>query len=446
MKLSLLALTAAQFGSCVNASPSCHDKRSVEEVGEGYWEEDAPPSLYARANPKGKKFKLEQIQNNEYHGLGVPMEMARAFGKYHRTPPAAVQQAVEAMQAPTPKIKAANTSGKFGTAQSIPTKYYDSQYVVPVNLGTPPQSTLLNLDTGSADLWTFTGETPTAMAVGHILYRPRKSTTSKVVKGASWGLTYGDGSGASGNVYTDKVAIGDTFVNSQAVQSATKVSSSIADDTFSSGIMGMAFSSLNSVRPTQQKTYFENLQSSLAQPIFTANLQKGLPGTYNFGYIDKTEYTGSIYYNPINPNSPFWQITLTGYQVGGNPYQKFNWISIVDTGTTLLLAPTDIVNAYYAKVKGAKMDPFMGVMVFPCTAKLPDFYFGLGPYRGKIPGAYMSYGPVGGGSCYGGLQTSKGIGFAILGDILLKAQFVVFNIKAKTVGFANKKPVPLIPS
>lgn len=112
MKLSLLALTAAQFGSCVNASPSCHDKRSVEEVGEGYWEEDAPPSLYARANPKGKKFKLEQIQNNEYHGLGVPMEMARAFGKYHRTPPAAVQQAVEAMQAPTPKIKAANSQSR----------------------------------------------------------------------------------------------------------------------------------------------------------------------------------------------------------------------------------------------------------------------------------------------------------------------------------------------
>lgn len=284
------------------------------------------------------------------------------------------------------------------------------------------------------------------MAVGHILYRPRKSTTSKLVKGASWGLTYGDGSGASGTVHTDKVAIGDTFVNSQAVQSATKVSSSIADDTFSSGIMGMAFSSLNSVRPTQQKTYFENVQSSLAQPIFTANLQKGLPGTYNFGYIDKTEYTGSIYYNPINPNSPFWQITLTGYQIGANPYKRFNWISIVDTGTTLLLAPTDIVNAYYAKVKGAKMDPYMGVMVFPCTAQLPDFYFGLGPYRGKIPGAYMSYGPVGGGSCYGGLQTSKGIGFAILGNILLKAQFVVFNIKAKTVGFANKKPVPLVPS
>ncbi|KAF7551177.1 hypothetical protein G7Z17_g5196 [Cylindrodendrum hubeiense] len=392
MKLSLIALTVAQLGSCVDASSSCSSKRSTrEEVVEGYWEEDAPPSHFTRSNPNGKKFKLKQVINNNYHGLGAPMEMARAYAKYNKTPPPAVKQAVEGFVPPS--VKASSPSGKFGTAQSLPTKYYDSEYVVPVKLGTPAQLTYLNLDTGSADLWTFSTDTPKSSSAGHILYRPRLSSTSKFQKGVTWGLTYGDGSGASGIVYTDRVAIGATFANTQAVQSATQVSSSIAEDTFSSGIMGMAFSTINSVRPTQQMTYFENIQNTLAQPIFTSNLQKGLPGTYNFGYVDKNEYKGSIYYNPINSNSPFWQITLTGYKVGKNPYKKFNWLSIVDTGTTLLLAPTTIVNAYYAKVKGAKMDKSMGVMLFPCAAKLPDFYFGLGPYRGKVPGAYMSYGP-----------------------------------------------------
>lgn len=39
-----------------------------------------------------------------------------------------------------------------GTASATPPRYYDSQYVVPVKIGTPPQTTYLNFDTGSSDL------------------------------------------------------------------------------------------------------------------------------------------------------------------------------------------------------------------------------------------------------------------------------------------------------
>ncbi|KAH7170038.1 aspartic peptidase domain-containing protein [Dactylonectria macrodidyma] len=439
MKLYLLTLTA--FGSCVHASSLCQiNRRSSEDIGRGYWEEDTPPSHYTRSNPSGKKFMLKEIQNNNYHGLGAPMEMARTYAKYNKSPPPAVAAAVKSIKAVTPR-KRATQGGMIGTVGAIPSNYYDSEYVVPVKIGTPPQLTYLILDTGSADLWTFTTDTDAASAVGHILYRPRQSSTKTFLAGFTWGLKYGDGSGANGIVYTDRVSIGGTFARNQAVGSAQKVSATMAADTFASGIMGMAFTPLNSVRPTKQSTYFESIQSSLALPVFTVNLQKGIPGTFNFGYIDKNEYRGSIYYSPIASGSPHWQITLSGYQVGTNAYQRSDWVSIVDTGTTLLLAPSRIVNAYYARVSGAKLDKSMGVMTFPCTATLPDFFFGLGPYRGRVPGFYMNYGPVGRGLCYGGLQTSDGLGFAIMGGILLKAQFVVFNIKAKTIGFANKQPV-----
>lgn len=234
--------------------------------------------------------------------------------------------------------------------------------------------------------------------------------------------------------------IGNTFFAQQAVESAVQISDTISDDTFSSGLFGAASSSANTVRPTKQLTYLDNIKSQLAKPLFTANLKKGKPGNYNFGYINASEYTGSIQYAAINPNSALWEISVSGYRIGSNDtnYVARVWNAIADTGTTLLLAPDDITNAYYAQVNGSTFSNDVGMVLVPCASTLPDFAFGLGNYRGVIPGSYMNYGRMNKTYCYGGIQSSAGAPFAVLGDIALKAQFAVFDIGNQVVGFANK--------
>jgi Eukaryotic aspartyl protease len=37
---------------------------------------------------------------------------------------------------------------------------------------------------------------------GHVIYDPTKSGSAQLVEGATWNISYGDGSSASGNVYT----------------------------------------------------------------------------------------------------------------------------------------------------------------------------------------------------------------------------------------------------
>ena len=276
---------------------------------------------------------------------------------------------------------------------------------------------------------------------GQTLYKPKESKSSKLQKGESWSIRYGDGASASGIVYKDRVSLGETFFDKQAVQSAVDVSSSIALDSFSSGIIGMAFSQANTVRPTKQKTYFENIKDQLAEPLFTVNLKKGEPGNYNFGYIDDSEYVDEIVYTPVEENTPFWKVNLSGYQVGSEGLFKwFPWKAIIDTGTTLLLLPETIVDDYYGQIPGSRYDPFIGMMVVPCSTPLPDFTFGVGAYRGNLPGEFINYGKSKDDECYGGIQSSDGIGMAIIGDVLLKSQFVVFNLETKRVGFANKPP------
>lgn len=212
---------------------------------------------------------------------------------------------------------------------------------------------------------------------GHILYQAKKSKTAKHVSGSIWKIKYGDGTGASGIVYTDRVQIGNSIVKSQAVQSAIDVSDSIASDKFAHGIMGLAFNRLNMVRPTRQKTFFENVYTNLSLPIFTANLQKGKAGNYNFGYINQGEYTGSIHFATIEDGSPWWKFTVGGYQVGNGKYVNYDWPAIVDTGTTLLLTPKPIVDAYYKQIKGARLDSNSGVVIFPCSSKLPTLSLAL---------------------------------------------------------------------
>lgn len=292
--------------------------------------------------------------------------------------------------------------------------------------------------------WVFSTDTYAPLVRGHTLYRPKNSSTSKRLKGQSWSVLYGDGASAGGIVYTDKVSLGATSFNTQAIQSAVQVSAAISADSFASGILGMGRTKANTVRPTQQRTYIENIQSELREPVFTVDLHPQKPGTYDFGWISTRKHTGSIKYVPTDPNSPYWEFTVDGYKIGkdSKELRPYRFQAIADTGTTLLLLPTGMVNDYYSKVKGADLDPYSGMMIVPCSADLPDWVIALGSYRGVVPGHYISYGNMNSTHCYGGIQSSDGIGFAIVGDVFLKAQFAVFDIGRSRIGFANKLTTP----
>ncbi|KAG5957752.1 hypothetical protein E4U58_005681 [Claviceps cyperi] len=354
------------------------------------------------------QFTLMQIKNEGFTGRDGPRAFMRAHLKYAQKLPDSVLEAVNSSYEVRMKYAAFS---QMGSLVAKPTEGADSEYAVMVQIGSPPQTIPMNLDTGSADL--------------------------RLV-GEKWSIKYGDGSNASGILYLDTVQIGGTHVFKMGIESPYTVSNDIANDKFVSGILGLAKSGANTVRPVPQDTYFERLQNQLAQPVFTANLRSHAPGNYNFGFINRAEYAGNIQYTPVDKNHSLWKISASGYRIGSKQSQlKID--AIVDTGTSLTLLPQRVVDELYSQIRGSFRHPRLGMMVFPCKSKLPDFFLSIGAYNGRLPGQYINYAPIDHDNCYGGIQTSAGLPFSVLGDVFIKAQFVVFDYRRQAVGFANKK-------
>ncbi|KAK4163861.1 aspartic peptidase domain-containing protein [Cladorrhinum sp. PSN259] len=353
-----------------------------------------------------------------------------------------------------------NTGNVTDSVLAVPPNNFDQEYISPVKIGTPPQTVFLALDTGSADLWTLSPQTPLLRSLSplgsHALYAPQNSTTSVHVPSQSWRVLYGDGSAAQGTIYLDRVSLSsDLTVPHHPVGVATLVSPQFSADPFLSGILGLGFPRGSAIRPRRiMPTFFENIRASLKEPVFTADLRANYPGKFTFGEISKGSYEGEIGWTDMSKESPYWLFSLRGSQVGNNTRKTYSLSdgkgtasvqTIADTGTSLVMLPRQMVDEYYDNVKGSGYDREWGGMVAPCRGQWSDWSFYVGKegekeeYKGTVPGRYINFGPVNGTHCFGGIQSADGFGFAVFGDVLLKSQFVVFDVGNMRIGFAGKK-------
>jgi hypothetical protein len=334
----------------------------------------------------------------------------------------------------------ASTNSTLGAGTGVVTntpEQGDVEYLSPISIG--GQTIVMDFDSGSSDLWVFNTQLPAATQQGHTNFDPTKSTTFKMLTGSSFSISYGDGSGAAGNVGTDTVNIGGATVTSQAIELATAVSGSFVTDTQSNGLVGLAYSKLNTVKPAQQKTFFDNAIPTLAMPVFTADLRAAAPGAYTFGAIDSTRFNGSLTWAAVNTTQGFWQFSSSKFQVGtGAVMDLAGGQAIADTGTTLMLTNAAIVNAYYSQVNGAVNNQTVGGVTFPCNTALPDLSVDVGGnYMAVVRGNDIKFAPVdnAGTTCFGGLQAINS-DLQIYGDIMFKSQFVAFNGGNNTIGMA----------
>lgn len=372
----------------------------------------------AAPSPKIQKrgvFQVDRVRNANYQGHNGARQYLKSLRKYRMNIPPELMAAIKNQSPAVPvtadkfaKLAAANitsaatntTAAAAGTGLVAATpETGDIEYLAPVSIG--GQTLNLDFDSGSSDLWVFNTQLPSASSAGHTLYDPTKSTTLKMIQGATFNIGYGDGSGAAGNVGTDTVNIGGATVTEQAIEMATAVSQSFTSDTNNNGLVGLAYSKLNTVKPQQQKTFFDNVMPSLAMPVFTADLRKASVGAYTFGDIDATKFNGTMAWIPVNTTQGFWQFSSTKFAVGTGAAQAANPVgqAIADTGTTLIIADPTVVNGYYSQVPSAQNNAQAGGVTVDCDATLPDLMLDVGGgYMARVKGSDINYAQVQGNS------------------------------------------------
>lgn len=99
------------------------------------------------------KFGLQQMRNEKYRGDDATGALIKAHMRFGKEMPAWLRSVVDNDSILKSKFDTIAAGGETASAQAVSPESFDSQYVIPVEIGTPPQVLPLNLDTGSSDLY-----------------------------------------------------------------------------------------------------------------------------------------------------------------------------------------------------------------------------------------------------------------------------------------------------
>ncbi|KAK2598101.1 hypothetical protein QQS21_005732 [Conoideocrella luteorostrata] len=346
-----------------------------------------------------------------------------------------------------PMSNVALSSGE-GTVGAKP-MINDQAYITEIEFGTPPQKVKMILDTGSSDVWVQS--TDSVYRVNEQgpwapRYKPETSRTANRIDKAVWSVEYLDGTTATGIVYRDTLRLGGFEVQNATIESAQVMAPRFETEVGVSGIMGLAKHLPNNIMPPTP-SFLSILRPQLKTPVFAVDFRRNATSRFDFGYINGSIASDNITWLASRPDSPHWDIELdlTSWNDERPMWMYHKFQATVDTGTSLLFLPDPLVSRYWSSVPGARnTSRVSGAYKFPCneTQHLPDLLFKLPSTEHvlSIPGQYLDYGPVetDPSFCWGGMQSAENMKVTVLGDVMLKAVFVVFDIEKNRIGLANK--------
>ncbi|EEH42022.1 endothiapepsin [Paracoccidioides lutzii Pb01] len=408
-----------------------------------------PSVLGAPSQPsrlRKRTFKVDLIRRGDYVPNGLAA-IKKAYSKYGIIPSDIDFGALDVNEFATSvdrqAVNKAKEPDENGAVTNIPTQN-DVQYLSPVTIG--GQKFVMNFDTGSSDTWVFNTQLDSSISEGHSVFDPSRSRTFELLQSTTFNITYGDSSFARGNVGMDTIDIGGATVQKQAFGLPNEISDSFIRDEGSDGLVGLAFTTINTMRPEPQTTFFENIASDLQEPVFTAQLKSQAPGSYEFGIVDPAKFVGDMVDIPVDNSRGHWEIKSSMFMVGDDTsvrtVSRGVRTAIADTGTSLMLVNGEIVEAYYSKVPGAQLSAAAGGFIFPCGTELPDLLVSIGDtHLARIPGSLITFSSTGHDSngnelCFGGIQSNKGARLQIWGDVFFKAIFVAFDLRGPKLRMA----------
>ncbi|PIC22608.1 hypothetical protein B9Z55_016598 [Caenorhabditis nigoni] len=335
--------------------------------------------------------------------------------------------------------------------QSLPQNvndFADFEYLGNITIGTPDQSFIVVLDTGSANLW-IPGPSCKANCDSKHKFDSSKSSTF-VKNGQSWTIQYGSGA-AAGVLGQDTVKIGATGESQLSIPKTTfGIANQISPDFKSDatdGIFGLAFTTL-AVDGVVPPLINAIKQGILDQPLFSVFLEhRGTQtnvggGVFTYGAVDTTNCGPVIGYQPLS-SATYFQFKANRFRLG--KYLNAKVVDVIsDTGTSFLGGPSVVIDEM-AKQAGATYDILGEAYIIDCDATPGPLGVTIGGHDYQIQ-HYNYIADVGDGTCVLTLFPMDFGGFGptwILGDPFIRQYCNIYDLGNLRMGFApSLQPEP----
>ncbi|ELR46304.1 hypothetical protein M91_19540, partial [Bos mutus] len=327
-------------------------------------------------------------------------------------------------------------------------------YISNITTGTPPQQFQVIFDTNSSDLWVLSVYCPSSSCSTNSKFNPSQSSTFQDMR-RTINLSFGSGR-MSGYLGSDIVwviplcgnslfpRIGELFVPWQAFGLSTNLSREAMEYGPYDGILGLAYPSF----PTDGTSpVFDNLNNRrvISQPVFAFYLSSMVM----FGGVDNSYFHRDLKWIPvIQPR--YWQIMMNRVSMNGKIIACYHGCqAIVDTGSSLLIGPTDLVSSIQGHINPSPIRDSEQMMSCNDATNLPPVIFTIHCTDFPVPpkyyiqkaDRYVFLSPpisksLGFSSFQGGTENMVPLETWILGDVFLRAYFSVFDRSKNRIGLA----------
>ncbi|GMM34396.1 aspartyl protease [Saccharomycopsis crataegensis] len=351
---------------------------------------------------------------------------------------------IEEPNVPGILVKHRTTNSSRSALMRIENDY--SLYVAEFGLGTPAQTFKIQIDTGSSDF--FVPAVNSSSQYG--TFDPSKSSTYNQTS-KDFEIMYGDRTYAKGKWAYDDLTFGNVELKNIFFSAAT-------NQTTGEGVCGIGF-------PTNEASnypggfMYDNLPVQLVNQGYISknayslylNSEEASSGSVLFGAIDHAKYQGELQTFDIvdiddggdKTSTPYaFYINLDSVSVNNTTYINTAYPALLDSGTTLLYAPTEV----YKKVGetyGTYSNDDEGY-VTTCGATGPNFDFKFNNLTISVPFKDLLFSLEDNGSmgandkCMIGLQNA-GSSTYILGDVFLRSAYVVYDLTDAKISMAQVK-------
>ncbi|KAI8071084.1 endopeptidase, partial [Gongronella butleri] len=331
-----------------------------------------------------------------------------------------------------------------GVEHGVPiSNYMNAQYYGEIALGTPPQIFTVVFDTGSSNLWVPSTRCTSIACYLHHRYDASQSSSYKE-NGTEFSIQYGSGA-LEGIISQDVLQVGGVTVKKQDFAESTKEPGFTFALARFDGIFGLGYDTIavNHVVPP----FYHMVNKGLVdEPMFAFWLNDAPEGDEEnggqmvLGGVDKSHYKGDIDWYPVRRKG-YWEIEMQDIKFGGEYANLERVGAAIDTGTSLIVAPSTIAELINHEI-GAEKN-WAGQYTLDCAKvpSLPEFCFVFGGkdycLEGKDYVLEVQNQCISG---FMGMDIPAPAGpLWIVGDVFLRKFYSVYDLGKNRVGLAKSK-------